>query len=984
RNSVALDALSLGETETAQGELDRALEALEPSSRGEAAKADTKADTPRSLALEVALAENAAEVALRRDQVGAAARPGGSALMSKGHASGTSKASVARPHGVRSPGVLAHHLVRLRDLDARRMALADGAAGTPQLPARLRLALWVDLARLLLRLPSRGAATDAPASEDDSLASWRRGLRGARGKEKKIAKALDGLLKAVAPQVQAQALLRRVVDATEGEASLVEAPGAKAGMRGPLALLWRPLGDVERLRWHLRASVSLGAVATHFATKKARRADPTTTRLAALALRATRVDVGALRYVVLVELALRRRDLPAMRAAVRGFLQRPALLLGRAYLIAAPEIRRAIFDRATSLALDLGDGAAALAFAEEAERRAVADALVMTRLSAPGVGHEALDSLLRAASAHREIFAAQALDARGDAPVVWRKQQRQAERRVREAMSRLHRVAPQLAGLVDVSPFPLAKIRALLAKDEVFAGALVVGQRVWLYALFAKGPVKLRPLDVPLNVLRRQARSRKRGSLEHTLGEKLRALMGTARRVRLDLGRLAEGLAPRLPKGVTVASSATLWALLDADTVCLPTIPGAILAAGRDLPSLANYRTIAGKDLHRDALEAATTRAGVLVVDRPIRFVGSSAASAEIDMLPGPGAQAPGDRWRLSKTLALPLRYGLVVLSKVHFRAGRERPERILLTRLFHAMGVPRVAFRTGRPHKSSLASRLSGLPAAIAEVGELRAAQAAGLSLYGDPGLISVERKRLWPRRLKAAVFAGAKAFNKRDLPRTICLLERAVRLMDLTGQKKYLGGALLYLTNATALSGQPGRALVPMGRLLVLKEAKLARAPKKGRGRLIALAGVAKSLEQLAWLQLRAKRYGEALKANGRAIAIYEGVKRRALAQRLYAQRSTIAERKGDAKMALRFAREAASVAGKTGKKRPPRHHTRLIASAAYRRVARLWRQRFSNYGAALAAMSEARDLLFAFEPKRLAALRARRAAKKTAKKT
>ncbi|PIE17675.1 MAG: hypothetical protein CSA65_07960 [Proteobacteria bacterium] len=946
RNQVALDALSLGDRVSFEQQLSRALEALK---RQRSEKGWT--DSVPALLLELALALNSVEAALGAglSQKPATASPG----------------KTKQVNSKSSP--LVEHVRRLRALEARRQALVTAAKGVPQLPARLRVALWVDLALALTRL------TREPSdSRKTVVGGWTAAAAGARGPKKQVVAALRGVIARAAPLLHAQRLLSRAARATQDAESLEEAPVTQKPHRGPLAPLWRPLGATERLRWHVRATLAHAALATRFADRARLATHVTTRALSKLHDRLRLVDVGALRYVVLAELAFRRRDLTAMTAAVRAYRQRWALLLGRPYLLSASALRRAIFDRAVALAVELGKPEQALAFAEQAERRAVADALAGSRLAAPAVGGEQLKALLAAAAAHRVILAGQDVAAPKARYAAWQRSQIRAERRVREAMVHLREAAPALAELLVVGAFPLAQLRRMLGKGEVCVGAISAGQRVWLYALRSKGPLRLEAVPNSLATLRQRAGAA-RAALERDLGRLVAPLVGDSRRVRLDLGRVAPGLTPRLPTNVAVSRNATLWAALDADHVRLPTLPGALLAAGPQIPQVQGMRGTGGAALGRDALEQAMHRTGVLVLGSELHFAGRTAASAELPLPLKAGPKATR-RWQLAKSLGLPLRYGVVVLPLVRHTKGRQRLERLLVLRLFHAMGAGRVLFSSPGA-KGSVAERLRGLPAAIVAKGELRAAREAGFELYGDPGLRPAERKRRWPGLLKKATFAGAGAFNRRQLPRAIRLLERAVRLMTLSNSKQYLAGALLYLTNATALSGQPGRALAPMKRLLALREAALQKAPKSLR----ALAGVAKALEQLAWLQLRSKRYADGLEANARAIKIFEDVKRKLLARRLYDQRSLIAERKGDHQLALRFARVTAEVASRAVARRKRSLGARLTASSAYRRVARLLRVRFSRYREAMVAAQAAQRLLPPFEQKRFDGLIAAKAANK-----
>lgn len=933
RNRLALTALGLGERALFSAQQKAALAALAAQRKKDKKFTD---DAPK-LALELALALNGAEEALGR---------------------------LARGHSVPQAQLLVHAR-RLAALERRRAALQLRAGNKLQLAARLRLALWTDLALLIWRADDSSAQTTAAGSRDTLFSSWR--SHRPEPSTKAITTVLGPLLRKVEPMSRALLLLSRVFDETQPAQPVQEAAASAARASGPLASIWRPMTAREQLRWHIQAGLTSSTIATAMTPASELDKHPSTEVLQQLAKLGLQFHLGNLRYVLVAELAYRRRSLPAMVAAIDGFLQRPLLLASRADALAAAQQRERIFGRAIALAAELGRGEQALSFAEQQERRAFADALLAQGPRVPSVGGTELAALLKAGEIHRVILAGQDPSEPEAARGAWEQSRLRAERRVAEALVALRKRAPAVADLLTVGPFPLAELRSLLGKREVALGAVIAGDRAWIYALRRQGAVRLLPLAGGVRALRdRYVRDRR--VVEHQLEKALGKLLGEAEQVRLDLGRLVSGLRPTLPKSVTVSPIATLWTVLDADQVRLPTLKPAVLAAGPTIPSLEGYERLGGTKLDRGQLETAAAKAGVLVLARPLRFNGRSAASAVVSLLPGPKAKAPRLSWQLASTLGEPLRFGAAVLADLRHTKGRERAERVALLRLLHAMGVARVLFPASPAPSTagalSLAERLARLPRSIDELGESAAARALGFELYGDAGVAPALRAKILPRLTKVTTFAGAKAFNgrPRNLPGTIRLLERAVRLMDYTGQRKYLAGALLYLANATALLGDPLRAQVPMQRLLDLRREAVKKAPA-GRKKVAAQTLLVKALEQLTWLQIRTRRYVAALKASGKAIEIYDHLKQRRKAGTALTQRSRIGEDTGDFVTALRTAREAATVAESMARK-SKKVSLRLLAADRWLRVGRLLRIRFSRYREAMQAAERAQGLLPALQ--------------------
>jgi CHAT domain-containing protein len=859
------------------------------------------------------------------------------------------------------------------------------------LPERLALALESELALLSFHTGLHAPATGtAPAPAKGTAAE----------------RALGELLALGQPLADAVRLLRRVQRATapdrEGLPTREELASAEADAleRGALAPLFRPLRPAERLRWHVVAGLNLAEAAAVVVAERELAKHPTTELLAELALLCTRHELGGLRYAVAAELAYRRGDAGAMRAAVAGYLARSPLL-DPARSLQRTLIRRRIFARAVSLALREGELASALGYAEQEERRGFVEELS----ALPPKGRERarlpLERMLAAARRYRVVLAAQDPGQSVAARAAWRRKLDAEEQTLARELGALRAAAPRIAALFAPIPeLPLVAIQAALQPGEVAVTALVHDGRVRLLRLEpggspASGPATpaLRGLEVApsLAELRREGAAGR--SARDRLEATVRAAVGKAARAYLDLGRIDPGLRVEswLPTSTPVVRLATLWELVDAAAVRGLPQGGGLVVDRDEARAAALAAALGARPLPRSTPEKRARpleEAGFLVVSAPLRFDGGLAPAARVIL--GAGDDRLADL-RLGASLGLPLRGHLLVLTEVKHTAGREREEQVALARLVHAAGIPSLAVIEPaapappgsapapvdpwrRPLRAAIDAAATGqrdLASALHGQREL------AVALYGDGGLGGEAASRFAREALSRRVRSGAAAFNARRLPEAVEDLEVALRLMDRLGDRKYLDGALLFLANAYTLLEDYARAVPRMERLLALRRGLVDEARRKGAGKalLAAQAKLVQALQAMAWLRMRSEQYDQALAVNQQAIDLFLSVKRPLLAQPAYDQRSIIAERKAsegkrDEKSmqeALRYARLSLETAQALAKGKSAAARA-TVADAALR-LARLQRLRFSDYGAAMAAARTALAQVTAAEPAALA---------------
>ncbi len=870
-------------------------------------------------------------------------------------------------------------LTRLRTLDRQRAAQKKKDQKEP-LSSRLRLALWTDLALLNHQAGRLGLDTEAGAA-----------LPGAGNS--RAGRALQAVWRRGAAQTRAVRLLRRVERATDPARPAPEDEPTEQDAReqGVLAPLYLPLSPPQRLRWHVLAGIGAAQISTALTPAARLAAHPSTERLKALGLLCTLHDLGALRYVVAAELALRRNSARAMDAAVKGFLQRSPLLLGDDYVSRAPRVRRLVFGAAVALALRQGNIKLALALAEQRERRAFVDALAALPPAATGSSAAVVKALMARVAAHRRLLALQDPSKDEAAREAWRARLDLASRKVTRALEVLGKVDPRVAGLLAVPKFPHEALQKALAPGDVAVTALINGPRdVRLVALAPGKAPAARRLKQGRQELRRLARDPR--ALARALGPPLGRLTAGAKRVYVDLGRIHPDLNPEpLLGGRPVIRLATLWELVDAVAVRNLAFANGLVADPRRAVSVRlakalKMASLTGSQLSLERAPRAFEKAGLLIWSGGLRFDGESAANARL-LLYDRHSRRQGDL-RLGRNLGMPLRGHLLVVTSPRHTPGRERAERVALARLVHAMGVPSLLVLrapAGGAFPLELVKRVrarlgkESLAQAVASAGG-RPGEAA---LYGHGGMSAATAKAFAARRLGRTVQDGAKAYKARPRRLTAVVenLEAAIRLMEYLGQFKYLDGALSFLANAHALLKDHDRALPHMERLVTLRAKAIEKARKRKKGLLRAQARWVQSLRMMSGMLARAKKYDRALVYNQQAIALYKLVKRPLLAQSEYAQRSSINEKKGDLKEALKFARLSLSTAqqrlarAKKGRRAGP---TAAVVAAALQ-LSRLQRLRFSNYGEAMAAARLALSLLPPIKPEQLGEAAARAAAAK-----
>ncbi|MCC6747998.1 MAG: CHAT domain-containing protein [Deltaproteobacteria bacterium] len=914
-NRLAFADRRLGELERFHGRVDEALRLAERAQRGEEGKEPFKPEGG-TFEAQTALALNRAEALLTESTRDRAAL------------------------------VTAHR--RLTEAEAW-CAKAEARGEPPLLPARLRWSLWTDLA--LLELERADLPDGAP------LGPPRTGAPAERATQRLAAEH--------APYRRAMSLLRRVFRATrplaDGERDASE-PGEAAIDR-----FHRPITPVERLRRHLLAGLNLAHVATRFTPRGQLEAHPSTRLLQALARLAVEHELGPTRFLVAAELSWRRRDLRAMQAAVDGFLTRSPLLLPPADRGEHDRSRRALFARAVELALAERQWLTALSFTEQEEQRAFVEALLDAGPAAVGPAREPLARLLAASARYQRVLAAQEPLRPRREREAWRTRLALAERQVLEAQAILERAAPRVGRLFSVEPVVPATVGGALERDELAVTALVHGDAAWLVTITPKGELRAEALPAgtatPTTSL-----DRRRAAVARLL----RTLTAGAKRVYADLGRLDPALEPEALLGprvevvrlegltelvvaraarnvsaepaLVVGPEATARALANPpDKVQL--VGDGALAQPRapEITALPRAQaTLAGSELPLE-------RAGLLVWAAPLRHDGGSPANLRL-LLPGDRGARLADL-RLARRLGQPLRGRLIVFTAPELTPRHQRAQRQALLRLLHAMGMPSVALPSRAPSLDPLARRLAVRSQDHAEHAAASLARELELPLYGDGGLGGSAANVFARAALEPAVMAGARAANAGQQAQAIALLESALLHQRRLDDRKYRDGTLLYLGNAYTLTKDYARAVPRLEELVALRADAIQTAPK-GPARLAAQAKWVQALQSMAWLRFRTKQLEQALTVNQQAIALYREVRRPLLAGPAYAQRSVIAEEKGDARQALAYAREQLEVAtALLGPKPTPA--ARATASEAAVRVAQLERSRFSEYGRAMEAV-------------------------------
>jgi CHAT domain-containing protein len=865
----------------------------------------------------------------------------------------------------------------LQALEDRRAAVFEKDK-TEILSTRLSLSLWTDLALLSFHAGLVGEV--APSGTARGAVAG----KPPRVEERPAARALQALLARGQPLVAAVRLLRRVFEESRPEAPPEEKPEEKraaAQERGVLAPIFQPLRSLERLRFHVLAGLNLAEVTAALSVPQALEHHATTGLLEELAALCTAHDLGALRFVVSAELASRRGNPKHMQAAVEGFLQRSPLLLEPSSRLQSDLVRRQIFGRAIALALRQDKTVAALAFAEQEERRAFLDDLVSLPPQAGDRGAVPLEKLLESAGRYRTLLQGQDPAAAAEKREAWRARLGILEQEVQKNLADLRTALPRVAALFTVPDFPLADLEAALEPTDVAISAVVHTGRGTLVALRRGAPPVAAPLPRDVAAIRHLLRTNPR-ALPALLGPVLQQLAQGADRVYVDLGRVDPDLRPEvlLPEA-NVVRLATLWELLDAHAVRNVAWRGGLVVhpvaatAAETARGLPGFKTLSGKDLTASTLRRPFEEAGVLVWALPVSFGGGEASNVRLSL-----GQVPGEELHplhLGRSLGLPLRGHLLVTREARHTPGRARAEQVALTRLIHTMGIASLlVVDSPEAEGGRLGQILKAMNEGLGRTDLVRAMASAKrprgeLALYGYAGLSREAAHLFAEAALKKSVQNGAAAFNARKLPEAVEHLEAALRTMDYLESFTYLDGALLFVANAYTLLEDYGHAVPRMERLLALRLEAVEEARKKGPPGAVlpAQAKWVQAVQSMAWLRMRNEQYEDALSANQQAIDLYQKVKRPLLAQPAYDQRSIIAEKKGDMKVALTFARLSLETAQKVLAQTPKNTAARSTVASAAGRLARLLRMRFSDYRPAMEAARLALDHIPAVRPEELA---------------
>ncbi|MCB9555134.1 MAG: CHAT domain-containing protein [Deltaproteobacteria bacterium] len=498
----------------------------------------------------------------------------------------------------------------------------------PLLSTRLRLALWGNIANLLLGAEQTDIASKSLPDEAD----------------KAIAQLVADQRLLIAARQRAVVLLRSVFRQTN-PAVVVSAEPVHAKRYGASANLWAPLSPDQRVRWHVRSGLNLATLLQQVSDLKTKgpASGVAFELLEQLAHVAVKYDVGALKFLVVANLAAQRDSLQGLRAAADGFLARHPLLLAESQAQATQigqEIAHLVVDKLVAHNLPTE----AWSYAERFERRTFVEDLLAT--SPRGVDSVAplLRTLLESGSRYRRALA--------DPTAA--KQLPLFERQVLAALARLSNQAPRIAALFTVEPFPLAALQKALEPTDRLLVALP-GQTGVLLGVVERQRIAWQTIGESTDALVRQ----------------IERLAGGAKRLYLDLGRVDP--LDRLPIRLPHSRVATAWSLLDA--IAVRTASAA--------PQLDASKLTSKDHSLVDALESA----------RQIDALALQATSTQ----PADLTLAPFDLY-LSRKLGLPLRAALLRFSKLALSDQRTaRRKRVALGRLLHAAGVASY-LATGEP----------------------------------------------------------------------------------------------------------------------------------------------------------------------------------------------------------------------------------------------------------------------------------------------
>lgn len=850
-----------------------------------------------------------------------------------------------------------------RDIDALRamyeklhaLHIADETSrqrdGVTLLSARLRYALWNNLALLAVRIGVERFVEEESTGETPSAQTRARDVR------MLVRDELSGTGKAWSWFQRAIQFFRRVERATRpalNDPSATVPTLDETSVGEYLFPLVKPLTFIERIRWHVQASLNLIRVASAYVEKTALEAHPTTAHLERLARLCAQYDLGVFRFVVAGELAYRRNDLHAMRAAIEGYLVRSPFLVPLQDLKQGDSVRRSLFQRAIELALEKKDLTTALTFSEMEARRGFSEDLILANPQGYGRTAKPIRELLAIAaqfqahtSTQTEIVGAVTTD---ETYAAWWRKRDALERHLAQTFKELNDTETRTHDLFVVGQFPLKQIQAALNDKEGILTAIESADAI--HFVLIQHEASLRSVSVPKSFGLKTSSSG--ASFLATVKTALKRLLGSTKRVYVDRYRLEEldGTAFDI-MGVLhfveeKASLATVWQWMDAHEVRNVSFKGpvTVLSDSSSTSSFAeskNQKNLAAWDL---TLEQSS----VTLLEAPLVAQGDSTANLSV-------AFRWNDRphqFHFARQLGFPWRGTLVVIGKASLGSRRKQRQKLALMRLFHAMGIPSVMIRDTAIDDSPR------LPDTVRQIAEALSRSAtisnipSSMTLFGNAGFDPDSAKTWSTAELKRRVFAGAKAFKARALPQMVELLEGALRYMDYVGDNQYRDGALLFCANAYGLLEDYPRAIATLNQLIALRKTIAENAEslsEKSTGRQKPSATIkatvqwASALQTLAWTQLRADRVHEALVANQRAIALLENISDENELRAAYEQRSLLAERAGDVPQAILHARRAFEASQQLlERKNGSAIATTYVKSAL--RLSRLLRARASKY--------------------------------------
>jgi CHAT domain-containing protein/tetratricopeptide (TPR) repeat protein len=199
------------------------------------------------------------------------------------------------------------------------------------------------------------------------------------------------------------------------------------------------------------------------------------------------LDLGAACWLVDMEIASRRNDLPAARAVVQQFVDTWPGLLGPHYATHGRHVRARLFTRAMELALAAGDHRAVLEFAELADRKLVTDEIAGFGFASPSPPLQAaLDPIRQWTEFARRAWLNQSTESKAEDaheaalealakardPKLWE-----------QIRARIATQSPEVHDLLTPTALPEGDLVKALGNDASILTAVPVSQRVVLFSL---------------------------------------------------------------------------------------------------------------------------------------------------------------------------------------------------------------------------------------------------------------------------------------------------------------------------------------------------------------------------------------------------------------------------------------------------------------------------------------------------------------------